>query len=194
MAVLDYTHMKYAPLLIGILFLAPFAASAQDPSGLVTCSGPDCNFCSLVSMVNVLTDWLFGFLVLAAVLVLMIAGFKLVVSSGNPGAMSDAKSMATNVIIGFVLVMAGWLIVDTIIKALVVPGSEFASWDEIQGAQCGGVNVFGGGGGGSDDSVLYCYASDSGTTNVYGLDACNEARSQAEDEGQNPGACYVCGG
>jgi hypothetical protein len=184
--------MKYIPFVVALLYAVPLAVFAQDPGGLVNCSGPDCNFCSLVNLTKILIDWLFGFLVLAAVLVLMIAGFKLVVSAGNPSAMSDAKNMATNVIIGFVIVMAAFIIVDTLIKALVKPDSAFESWNEIQGAECGGIT---GMEEGSDDSVLYCYTSDlsSTPTTVYGLDACNAARDTAESEGQNPSACYVCG-
>lgn len=127
--------------------LLPFFTWAQEDTGLVTCKGPDCNFCSFVVMVNNLIEWLVGFLTLAAVLALVYAGFKLVVSGGDQGAMTDAKKMITNIIIGFVIVLSAWLIVDTLMKALLDPnltdseGNKFGVWNQIKSNQCGGINL-----------------------------------------------------
>ena len=109
----------------------------QD-GGLVTCKdGISCDMCDFVDMINGLVTWLIGFLVLLAVLGLMIAGFKLVTSAGNEAAWSSAKQMFTNVIIGFVIVLAAWIIVDTIMKAFVASDSGFGPWNEIE--DCGGL-------------------------------------------------------
>lgn len=129
--------MKAFVFLTLLVFLPQIALGAER-SGLVTCTGVDCNFCTFIQMVDNIVDWLFMFLVLAAVLILVYAGFKLVVSAGNPSAMSAAKGYISNVIIGFVIVMAGWLIVDTLMKALVGSGSDFGTWNEIK--DCGGIN------------------------------------------------------
>jgi hypothetical protein len=126
--------MKWFASLL-VVFL-PQLVSAQA-GGLVTCAGPDCDMCDFVNMINGIVDWLFGFLVLAAVLALMVAGFKLVVSAGNESAMSNAKSMFTNIIIGFVIVLSAWLIVDTIMKAFLAPDSGFGVWNEIE--DCGSL-------------------------------------------------------
>jgi hypothetical protein len=131
--------MKWLASLVVVLL--PQLVSAQA-GGLVTCSGPDCDMCDFVDMINGLVNWLFGFLVLAAVMALMIAGFRLVTSAGNESAWSGAKSMLTNVIIGFVIVLSAWLIVDTLMKAFVDPdfsdseGNKFGPWNEIE--DCGG--------------------------------------------------------
>ena len=119
----------------------PSFVFAQDPEGLVTCSGPDCDMCDFVGMINGLVDWLFGFLVLAAVLGLMISGFKLVISAGNESAWTAAKSMVTSIIIGFVIVLSAWLIVDTIMKAFLAPESGFGMWNEIPAGQWGGIAI-----------------------------------------------------
>jgi len=131
-----YFGMKWLSTLL-IVFL-PQLVSAQA-SGLVTCSGPDCDMCSFVAMIEGLVNWLFSFLVLAAVLGLMIAGFKLVTSAGNESAWSGAKSMFTNIIIGFVIVLSAWLIVDTIMKAFIAPESDFGMWNQVPAGACGGI-------------------------------------------------------
>lgn len=130
------------------LLLLPTVTFGADPGGIVTCTGPDCNLCTLVEMINAIVAWLFGFLTLAAVAILVFAGFKLVLSAGDTGAMSDAKKMITNVVIGFVIVLAAWLIVDTVMKGLMDPnyssggeGSQlkFGPWNKIPAGQCGGA-------------------------------------------------------
>lgn len=123
-------------LVVSLAVMFPSVTLAVDPGGLVTCSGPeDCNFCTFIQMVSVIISWLFGFLVLVAVLLIVFAGFKLVVSAGNPSAMTAAKGMISNVIIGFVIVMAAWLIVDTLMKTLANPGAkiDIGMWNELDG-------------------------------------------------------------
>jgi hypothetical protein len=74
-------------------------------------------------------------------IVIVIAGFKMVTAGGNVGQVSDAKSMITNTIVGFIILLAAWLIVDTVLKVFVsgssnttgaarIPG--FGPWNEIE--------------------------------------------------------------
>ncbi len=114
---------------------------AGDPGGLVPCSGLDCNFCSLVTMVNRIVTLLFEVMVVIAVILIAIAGFKLVTSAGNVAAMESAKKMITNAMIGFVIVLSAWLIVDTVMKVMVT-GEAFdaESWNRFQN-DCGGIKV-----------------------------------------------------
>jgi hypothetical protein len=54
----------------------------------------------------------------------MRAGVKLVTSGGNPGALQAAKDSFVNALIGLIIVFAAWLIVDTLMKALVGPADN----------------------------------------------------------------------
>lgn len=104
--------------------------------GLVTCSGTECDFCHLADMTNNVIRWLFGFLTLCAVLVFAIAGFKLVTSGGDTSAREWAKERLTYVVIGFLLMFAAWLIVDTILEGLTESGGlEF--WGSFDVTKCG---------------------------------------------------------
>ena len=116
--------------------LLPFSAFADK--GLVTCDGVSivCNACTFISMVNGLVQWLFTILALLAVMMMVYAGFKLVVSQGNSHAWGEAKGMLTNVIVGFVIVLSAWLIVDTLIKMLASSNSGLGMWNSLE-ADCG---------------------------------------------------------
>lgn len=103
--------------LVVVAFSVPILAGAQE-QGLVTCNGPDCNWQALIGMVDSIITWLVGFLAIIAVIVLVITGFQLVTSGGNSEAASAAKTRFTNVVVGFIIVLAAWLIVDTLLATL----------------------------------------------------------------------------
>ena len=127
-------YLAYA-LVLG-LSLVPFAAGAQE-AGLVNCgldaSSYDCNFCTLMEMVNSIIRWLIAFLSIIAVGVMVYAGFKMVTSGGNTSAWEEGKSLFTNVVIGIIIVLASWLIVDTVLETLT--GSGINEWFP---SDCGG--------------------------------------------------------
>jgi hypothetical protein len=126
-----------------------FTFALTEAAGLVPCGGEGealCDACAATAMVNGLINWLFGILALLAVMVMMYAGVRLVTSQGNTSQWEEAKGMLTNLIIGFVIVLAAWLIVDTLMKMLlsddvIKPGM----WNTLS-ADCGRApsNTFGG--------------------------------------------------
>jgi hypothetical protein len=136
-----YTFAIYALLFTTFIFLVNFSTpvvSAQE-GGLVNCSGLDCNACKLVELGNNLIKWLFGIIAFIFGILMLKAGFGLVMSGGDTSALSSAKSLFTNAIIGLLIVMAAWLIVDTIFKTLFNNGGDlddvssgWGPWSEIK--------------------------------------------------------------
>ena len=121
--------MRYLRLLsaLFLVLLLPETAAAQ---GFVPCSGTDCEMCHLVEMGNSILQWLIVVLSVVAGLIFAFAGLKLVTSGGNPGAKDAAKSMFVNVIVGYLLVLASWLIVDTLMKML-VDDAQVGPWNRV---------------------------------------------------------------
>lgn len=104
-----------------IVVALPSLASAQA-GGLVPCSGPDCNTNDVVAFANSMIEYLIKGLGVIAVIVMVYAGFKMVTSAGDETAWTKAKELFGNVIIGIILILAAWLIVDTILKGLTSQG------------------------------------------------------------------------
>ena len=138
-----YTTILYLLPFITIGLLVPDVAAAQG-KGFVTCDGyflnpgGDCNFCHFVDMINLIIRWLIGILFVIFAIVMVVAGFKLVTSAGDVTARDRAKDMFVNAIIGIIIVFAAWLLIDTIMKAILNGGSlskmgdDFGMWNEIQ--------------------------------------------------------------
>jgi Type IV secretion system pilin len=126
------------PLLaIVIGFALPETASAQ----FVTCSGTDCSACNIVEMVNKGVVALFGVVGLVFAIIMMKAGFGLVTSGGNTAALNAAKSAFQNALIGLIIVMAAWLIVDLLMRTLLkgdgdLGAAGFTGWGPWSSVQC----------------------------------------------------------
>jgi hypothetical protein len=99
-----------------IIGSSPILVEAQAP--FVPCDGLECNACHLVEMGNTILVWLIGILFVVFAVILAVAGWGLVTSAGNQTALNDAKSKFTNAFIGLFIVLAAWLIVDTIMRGL----------------------------------------------------------------------------
>lgn len=119
-----------------LLFLiVPISVSEAQFGGFVTCNGADCSACNLVQMANGIIVWLFGFVFLIFAVQMTIAGFKLVTSGGNSSAVSEAKSRFQNAIIGVIIMMSAWLLIDTIMKGL-LPNGQLSGWGPWSEVKC----------------------------------------------------------
>jgi hypothetical protein len=108
--------------------LMPFAASA---AGLVPCNGPDCEACDLVKLGQNVINFLIEISAAVGALMFAIGGFMMVTSGGDSGKVKTATGIMTNVVIGFIILLAAWLIVDTVMKTFV--GERLGRpWNEIQ--------------------------------------------------------------
>ncbi len=97
----------------------PTAIAQTGIAQLSGCTGVDCSACHVVHLANGAIKWLIGILFVIFALLLAIAGVRLVTSGGNHHALDEAKSSFMNAIIGFLIILSAWLIVDTIMRALV---------------------------------------------------------------------------
>jgi hypothetical protein len=131
--------MKKITLLTAVLCIILLPDLAQAQVGLVPtdlCDGPTCSACHIVELINRLIKWLIGIVILLFAVLAVWAGFGLVTSGGNPSALSDAKSRFTNAFIGFLIVLAAWLLVDTLMRGI-VSGTDgnikgYGPWSQVQ--------------------------------------------------------------
>jgi len=140
-----------AVFFIATAFIAPQFAIAQDTGGLVPCNGPECNFCHLAQLgQNIINLTIFLAVFLSAALFAW-AGWNYLTNFGDTSKVSKAHGIFVNVAVGFIIVLAAWLIVDTLMKVML--GGSFGPWNEVCGVNSnlvrtnagvgaqGGVNI-----------------------------------------------------
>lgn len=102
----------------GILPAGPTIQTAERlQGGIIDCPNPpNCDLDDLVSTVNKIIKFL---VVIAASVVAMMfcyAGFIYLTAGGDTGKAKKAKSVFTSTAVGFVIILAGWLIIKFVLQ------------------------------------------------------------------------------
>lgn len=118
-------------ILLLLLPVVSFALELDYPSFTI---GEYTYEMSLDMPLNQLVAWLYYFIVIisgfAAFLMLVWGGFQWMTSVGNPTKISEAKDRLISAVLGLVLILASWLILNTInpeltlLKMPELPGTE----------------------------------------------------------------------
>lgn len=117
--------------LVHVLLLVPVAATGQSAltQRIVPCDGTDCTICHIATLAqNLLNFGIYVAVFLSAVLFAW-AGFKALTAAGNSEKYADAKRIFGNVLIGLVIILTGWLIIDTLMKTMT--DGSFGPWNKI---------------------------------------------------------------
>lgn len=105
-----------------LLFATPFFASS---AGLVPCGGsgePPCSFSLLIELIQRIINFLLIIAAPIASILFAYAGFLYLTAGEESGKISKAHDVFLNVLIGIVIALAAWLVVNTINNALLKPG------------------------------------------------------------------------
>jgi len=107
----------------------PLFALAQGLGQIVPCDF--CRLCDLETLVQRLLNWATYFAVFFATIAFVYAGFLYATGSANPEQIGRAHKIFWNVLIGIIFILGAWLIVDTILKAL-LNEQKYGPWNKIQ--------------------------------------------------------------
>lgn len=129
--------VRTAVLFTIVFFIAPSIVLAANalPGQIVpeSCNegiGGCKSVCDLATVAqNVLNTGIYIAVFLSAVLFAW-AGW-LYLTSVAGGEISRAKEIFVNVAVGLVIILAGWLVVDTLMRTLVGNGGSFGPWNKI---------------------------------------------------------------
>lgn len=117
-----------------ILFLLPILVYAANPFTpfweAISCDGPDCQFCHAVQGLNIIIDFLIYAGGLIATALVLWVGFLFLTSGGSTSQREKAKKILWNAVIGLVITMSAYLIVDLVISSFINPKFEarYGSW------------------------------------------------------------------
>ena len=121
---------KTSALFFGFLFFLSLSFSAlpipASAAGLVICGqnqddsatgdideSKPCTVCHFILMGEKVVDWLMQMMIIIAIVVITAMGILYIVSAGDAGMIKTAKGGLTAALVGFALMLGGWLIVNT---------------------------------------------------------------------------------
>ena len=136
--------MRVRALLIffaGMTFLSaavPESAFAQT-KGLIPCgtsyASDPCTLCHLIVGMQGLIDFgLKKIMLPLAILMIVVAGVIYIISAGNEHLMTLAKTGLTYILAGFAIILAAWIMVNTVLNLVGVKsdlGLSITRWDQF---------------------------------------------------------------
>lgn len=120
----------------GFPLLDPNWSIVPDAASFPGCSAGDpLAFGAVLQLIQNLMNAAIAFTVVFSVLVFVYAGILLMTSVGNSENISKAKGVIWNGMIGLLIVLSAWLVVDFVMKVLYVgedgERGEFLPWNEV---------------------------------------------------------------
>ncbi len=104
---------KFLPILFLLLIFIPVLVKAQ----IIPDCSPNCGYDDFIQLISNVIGWIIKVSVPVAAIVFAWIGFKYM-TTGISDQKAEAKKMLGKVFWGFVFILAAYLIVDTILKAL----------------------------------------------------------------------------
>lgn len=112
------------PIILAILILPTLSLAA----GLVPCNGLDCEIEHVIGrdgVINRLVKFIFDVvLVPLSAGIIIYAGISILLNAGNPDKIGEAKKLIYNTLIGFIIVLCAFLIVQLIVRTLASPETD----------------------------------------------------------------------
>ena len=141
-------HRLWAPFLLTLLFLVPVAVQAQsgiplfDPEWQLVPEAhkldPSCpegyplGFGGFLQLIQNGMNAAISFGIVIFVLIIAFAGMLWILTPTNPENHSQAKKVLTNAVIGLLIILSAWLIVDFVMKLLYNPDNPgWGPWNSI---------------------------------------------------------------
>ncbi|MDB5265786.1 MAG: hypothetical protein JWM39_499 [Parcubacteria group bacterium] len=135
-------------LALAAMPLSAFAATTNffgpiiPQGGNCLCATSAMDWGCVIAVVQNVLNLLVSLGVIAVVFFFAWAGFTLVASGGSPAALTKAKNRMLNAVLGLVLILGAWTIIDTIMKVLYNPsaaftGGTFGPWESVLNANNG---------------------------------------------------------
>lgn len=122
---------RYLPFLLALtVLLTPISAAAQfGPIVPEVCRICPCGFGGVLAIIQNLINFLIAISIIIATLIMVWAGVMYIMSATNPESRSTANKMLMNAVIGIMIILSAWLMVDFVMKTLY--GGQFGPWNTI---------------------------------------------------------------
>ena|SRR3989344_3431973 len=121
-----------AVIALVVAVTVPTLAFAAWTDPIVSCIDVACTVCDIAKTAQNLLNTAIYIAVFMSSILFAYAGFIYITNIANHGEITKAKNIFANVIIGLVIILASWLVIDTLMKTLVNNDeSRFGPWNRV---------------------------------------------------------------
>lgn len=99
-------------------------------AALVTCTN-DCTIGTLIATVRLIVNFLLSWAWLVSIVFIVWAGISMMLAGGNEERLTSAKTTLRNAILGFVVILLSFIILNSVIKLITGSGDLINAFDLI---------------------------------------------------------------
>ncbi|MES2668716.1 MAG: pilin [Patescibacteria group bacterium] len=119
-----------------LMVLVPVHAFAQfGPIVPEVCRSCPCGFGGVLAIIQNMINFVIALSIIIATIIIAWAGGLYMISATNPESRSQANKMMINAVVGILIVLSAWLIVDFVMSTLY--GKQFGPWNTILMSEAG---------------------------------------------------------
>jgi hypothetical protein len=104
----------------GFLVVTPVVGFAQ----IVPCDGPNCDWNALIKLGQNILNFMVTISVFVAAIMFAYAGWLFFSDSGNASNIEKGKKIFGAIVIGLIIVLIAWLVIDTLLQTLTGRGLD----------------------------------------------------------------------
>lgn len=121
----------HADIFDGLVPCGEMSVSGSSTTGVTTTG--ECTMCHFQILLHKVLNFLVGIMVAVAALLFANAGVLYVLAPAGPANVSKAHKLFMNTLVGIVIILASWLFVDFLMKALLTDGeiNKAGPWNTI---------------------------------------------------------------
>ncbi len=124
------------PVALGVGILGPLVpcGNEYDSEGHIT---NPCGWCHLFELAKNIIDWLMIIAIPITVAMAVYGGIMIMISAGSPEKAKSGREIIKAAVVGLLVVLLAWLILDTIFKVVTPEEGEyfkqkFGPWNELK--------------------------------------------------------------
>jgi hypothetical protein len=122
---MNYFRLIFLITIGAAVFVLPVSAA------IVPCT-TNCTICDLLKLIQNIINFLTTISVSLATAMILTGGILILTAGDSEKRLDWGKTILTNAIVGFAIVLAGWLFINTIMNWLVNPDVVPLPWNIIQ--------------------------------------------------------------
>lgn len=107
-------------ILMSLIFVPVFVGAETTGAslGLFPCNGPDCTFNDVLKLADSIIKTLFFAIMIISPLLIAYAGYRYIMSGGQPAERAKASQQLLNLVIGLVIVACSYAVVKLVLNVL----------------------------------------------------------------------------
>ena len=115
---INFKNLKFVALFVVIVMVIVIVSFSVAQAAIVPCAPGKCTWCDLMQLIKNVIDFLMYLVIPLSVIMIVIGGIIIMTAAGSTQRVSQGKEIATAALVGLLIALLSWIIIDTTLKII----------------------------------------------------------------------------